>query len=373
MKEGPMNDFGDLADKVRVETGSGAYDIFIQEGLLAKAGELIRAHVRSDRALVVSDATVVDLYGDKVVTGLRSAGMTATLLPIPPGEASKSFAMLEEVHTAAIKAGLDRHSPIVALGGGVVGDLAGFAAATYLRGVPLVQIPTSLLAQVDSSVGGKVAINHPMGKNLVGAFYQPAAVIIDTTVLATLPEREIQSGMAEVLKYGIIADAAFFRWLTDNYSAVSVRDSAALTRIIKRCCEIKAAVVNADEREAGQRMKLNFGHTFGHAIEASGGFAKYTHGEAVAIGMRGALRLSQLAGLCSQDTVGLVCQALSAYGLPLSARDLALETVMSFMARDKKSFSGQITWVLTREIGDVIFKNDVPAHLVLEVLAELAA
>lgn len=356
---------------VNVNLPGGGYAIRISPGGLGELGALVRRLLPASRALIVTDDNVAALYGERAAAALRSAGLTAELAVIPPGEESKSLAVAETLYSRAIAAGLDRKSPIIAVGGGVVGDLAGFVAATYMRGVPFVQVPTTLLAQVDSSVGGKVAVNHPAGKNLIGAFYQPRLVVADPAVLATLPVRELATGLAEVAKHGVIADAAFFAWQSGNSAAILAREPAALEAIIRRSCEIKAAVVEQDEQESGLRMILNFGHTIGHALEAATGFARFTHGEAVAVGMCGAARLSSVLGLCGRDTVAEVSALLARFGLPTAAPGCRADDLLAYLARDKKSLGGAVNWVLLADIGRVVVRNDVPEEAVRQVLAEL--
>jgi 3-dehydroquinate synthase len=325
----------------------------------------------SKKTLIVTDANVSPLYAGILADSLTTAGFTPHILVVEPGEGSKSLATADKVFTKAISAGFDRRSPIIALGGGVIGDLAGFVAATYLRGVPFIQVPTTLLAQVDSSVGGKTAVNHPLGKNLIGAFYQPQLVMIDPLVLDTLPERELKAGLAEVVKYGIIADAAFFAYLTRNTAAILSRDPAALTAVISRCCQLKADVVAQDERETSVRMLLNFGHTIAHAVEGVGGYAEYNHGEAVAIGMAGAALLSNSLGLCTPAASTAVQQLLVAMGLPLAAPGYGIEELLGYLARDKKVVDSKVSWVLMEDIGRVIVTEEVAAGQVKAVLAHI--
>lgn len=356
--------------EVNVNLPGGGYAIRIITGGLDELGTFVRRLLLGDRCLVVTDANVAALYGERAVATLRRSGLNAAIAVVPPGEESKSLAVAETLYSKAIDCGLDRRSPIVAVGGGVVGDLAGFVAATYMRGVPFIQVPTTLLAQVDSSVGGKVAVNHPAGKNLIGAFYQPRLVVADPGVLATLPARELATGLAEVVKHGIIADAVFFAWLEANSTAVLARETGAMAEIILRSCEIKAAVVEEDEKESGLRMILNFGHTIGHAVEAATGFA-LTHGEAVAVGMHGAARLSSLLGLCGPETVAAVTALLTRFGLPIAAPGCRAADLLAYLARDKKSLDGAVNWVLLGDIGRVVVRNDVPEAAVRQVLAEI--
>ena len=358
-------------DEVKVNLADNSYSIYIQPGSLCRLGQLMQALPCSKKTLIITDENVSPLYAAVVTDSLKAAGFKPQVLVVAPGEGSKSLAIAEQVFTTAITAGLDRKSPIIALGGGVIGDLAGFAAATYLRGVPFVQVPTSLLAQVDSSVGGKTAVNHLLGKNLIGAFYQPQLVLIDPLVLNTLPERELKAGLAEVIKYGIIADVGFFAYLTCNASAILARDPAALTAVISRCCQLKVDVVARDERETSVRMLLNFGHTIAHAVEGVGGYAEYNHGEAVAIGMAGAALLSTRLGLCTPAASTAVQQLLVAMGLPLAAPGYGLEALLGYLARDKKIVDSKVNWILMEDIGRVIVTADVAEEQVRAVLQQI--
>lgn len=359
--------------EVRVSLADHSYSIHIQAAGLRQLGQFMQALPCSKKTLLITDENVAPLYAAAVTDSLRAAGFAPQVLVVAPGEGSKSLATADKVFTTAISSGLDRKSPIVALGGGVIGDLAGFAAATYLRGVPFVQVPTTLLAQVDSSVGGKTAVNHPLGKNLIGAFYQPRLVLIDPLVLNTLPDRELKAGLAEVIKYGIIADAGFFAYLARNADALLARDPAALTAVISRCCQLKAAVVARDERETSVRMLLNFGHTIGHAVEGVGGYAEYNHGEAVAIGMAGAAMLSSRLGLCPPAASTAVQQLLAAMGLPLTAPGYGVEEMLGYLARDKKVVDSKVNWVLMQELGQVVITEEVAAEQVRAVLEQLTA
>ena len=357
-------------DTVRVNLGNNSYTIHIGQGILQDIGAYLSDMGLTKQALVISDDNVGALYGEVVLASLQKAGFGAQLVCVPPGEASKSLSTAEKLYNAVIEAHLDRHSPIVALGGGVIGDLAGFVAATYLRGVPFVQVPTSLLAQVDSSVGGKVAVDHALGKNLIGAFYQPRIVIVDSEVLDTLPEREISAGLAEVIKHGIITDSNFFDFLQENYMQILEKDPVNIEKIILRNCEIKASVVERDEREDNVRMNLNFGHTIGHGVEAEAEYA-YRHGEAVSIGMVGAALISFYMGLCSKATVDAVENILTRFNLPTRVRGIAVEALLAFLARDKKKIGNKINWVLLEKIGQVKICQDVPDKIVRQALADL--
>jgi len=330
-----------------------SYPIHIGSGTIARAGEVV-AREGAHRAVVVTNETVAAHWLAPLRASLDARGVRSDVVIIPDGESHKNFATLESVVTRLLELSAERKTMVVALGGGIVGDVAGFAAAVYQRGMPFVQVPTTLLAQVDSSVGGKTGINHPLGKNMVGAFYQPRAVLIDTLCLATLPEREVAAGLAEVVKYGAIRDAAFFAWLESNVGALVARDPAALTHAIHESCRIKAAIVAADEREEGERALLNFGHTFGHAIENGVGYGQWLHGEAVAAGMVVAARVSHRVGrLPGQDVMRLEA-LLARAGLPTVAPPLGFERWKGLLARDKKVAAGTIRYVLLDAIGNAV-------------------
>ena len=358
--------------EVIVDLGERGYSIHIGTGMERRLPGWLAAQGLHSKLLIVSDENVGSLYAKSILSTLLAAGFQAEVFTVRPGEESKSMEVAMQLYTKAIEMGLERQSPILALGGGVVGDLTGFVAATYLRGVPFIQIPTSLLAQVDSSVGGKVAVNHKLGKNLIGAFYQPEFVAIDTGYLDSLPLRELSAGMAEVIKYGVIVDKDFFEFLEDNHSLIMARNANTLVEAIRISCQSKAQVVARDERENGQRIILNFGHTIAHAIEADTGFARYNHGEAVAIGMHGAALLSYYLGLCGKECVERLCKLLLKYQLPLTAPGCDIEQLMAFIHRDKKSSGGKVSWVLMQTFGQVIVSNQVPEDLVRRVLAELS-
>jgi 3-dehydroquinate synthase len=356
---------------VSVNLGSSSYHIIIEQHCLDQLDQILHQLKFSGKMLIVSDEHVGSIYGEKIASSLLSAGYHAELFLVQPGEKTKSLKVADQVFTKAITMGLDRKSAIIALGGGVVGDLAGFIAATYLRGIPFIQVPTSLLAQVDSSVGGKVAVNHELGKNLIGAFYQPKVVLIDLNTLTTLPERELYTGLAEVIKYGLIADSGFLQYLNQHTEEVLNRNPSALSYLIQRSCEIKARVVEQDERESSLRMILNFGHTIAHAIEANAGYGKYNHGEAVAIGMHGAALISYYLGLCRQDVPETVRKVLANYRLPLTFSHCCIDEMMDLLIRDKKTIGGKVHWVLLTAIGETTICNHVPDELVYKVLSEL--
>jgi 3-dehydroquinate synthase len=364
-----------MRSKVRVDTPSGAYDVLIGTGLLDEAGALIRAAAGPRRMVVVTDETVAALHGDRLGQGLEAAATIA----IPPGESAKSFSGLERLCDALLELKVARGDLVVALGGGVVGDLAGFAAAILKRGLDFVQLPTTLLAQVDSSVGGKTAIDTPRGKNLVGAFHQPRLVLADLDVLATLPARELRCGYAEVVKYGFLGDAGFFDWLEVHGEAVLDRDPAALAEAVRRSVEMKAAVVAEDERETGRRALLNFGHTFGHALEAETGFGgALLHGEAVAAGSALAFRFSARLGLCDPAEAARASTHLAGRGLPVRLGEIfktppAADRLNGHMAQDKKAENGGLTFVLARRIGETFVAKGVEPDRLRRFLIEEGA
>ena len=357
--------------------GFRPYDVVVGRGLLARAGERI-APLAKGRTVIVSDETVAAIHGQALSASLGAAGVRTQTITVPAGEASKSFAQLERVLDRLLEIGLDRKDVVVALGGGVVGDLAGLAAALYMRGIDFVQVPTTLLAQVDSSVGGKTAIDTPRGKNLVGAFHQPRLVLADIDVLATLPDKQLRSGWAEVLKHGLICDAAFFDWLAGDGAGGARGDPAALERAVVRSVEIKSAVVSEDEKEAGRRALLNLGHTFGHAVEAELGFeeAALAHGEAVALGCCLAFRYSAREGLCPEADARRVEAVVAAAGLPTrldQAGTFDADRLLALMAGDKKAEGGALTLILARGIGQAFVAKGVDAGTVRAFLIEEGA
>ena len=335
---------------LNVELGERSYPIAIGPGLLSDPAALAR-HIGGNKVAIVTNTTVAPLYLDKVAAPLRAAGREVVEIVLPDGEEHKHWGSLMSVFDALLANKCDRKTTLVALGGGVIGDLTGFAAASYMRGVPFVQIPTTLLAQVDSSVGGKTGINHPLGKNMIGAFYQPRAVLADTSTLSTLPDRELSAGLAEVIKHGAILDAAFFDWIEANIKALVAREPAALAHAIARSCEIKADVVRKDEREGGLRAVLNFGHTFGHAIEAGLGYGEWLHGEAVGCGMVMAADLSHRLGLIDAAALERLRALVQAAGLPTVAPDLGIERWIELMEVDKKNEGGAIKFILLKPLG----------------------
>jgi len=370
---------GSGPDRLVVELGSRRYDILIGPGLLAEAGQRLRPLLRRPRVLVVTDETVARLHLPRLAAGLAAAGIAHDAVVLPPGEGSKDFAHLEQLCQRLIGLGLERSDLIVALGGGVIGDLAGFAAAILLRGVGFVQLPTTLLAQVDSSVGGKTAIDLPQGKNLVGAFHQPRLVLADIETLATLPRRELLAGYAEVVKYGLIDRPDFFAWLETAGPRLLAGDPAALRQAVLTSCAAKAAVVARDETESGDRALLNLGHTFGHALEAEAGYGeRLLHGEGVAIGLVLAFELSARLGLCPPEDAQRVARHLQAAGLPtdpapLLGRGAEAGRLLQHMRRDKKVADGRITFILARGIGRAVIARDVDPAAVEQFLAERLA
>jgi len=348
-----------LAIHLPQEHTDRSYPILIGTNLLQDA-ELMATYVDARNVLIVTNQTIAPLYLLTLKQSLPNKRLTEVKLP--DGEHTKSFSTLNLIFDALVANRMNRDAAIIALGGGVVGDMAGFAAACYQRGIDYIQIPTTLLAQVDSSVGGKTAVNHPGGKNLIGAFHQPRAVIADINVLNSLPDREMRAGFAEVIKYGLIYDAPFFSWLEQNYQKVLSRDPAALTFAIKRSCEIKAQVVSQDEREQGLRAILNLGHTFGHAIENALGYGEWLHGEAVAAGMVMASDMSQRLGWVSPEDHQRTVKLIASSGLPVKAPQISAAKGLELMGMDKKVLSGQLRLVLLKKIGEAVVTSDYPSE-----------
>jgi 3-dehydroquinate synthase len=350
-----------------VDLGPRSYPIHIGPGLLPRVGEWLAAAITGRRALVVTHPNIDDLYGTTLRDGLAAAGFTLATHQVPQGESSKCVDEFMGIQDALFAFGADRGTAVVALGGGVIGDLAGFAASTYMRGVPYVQVPTTLLSQVDSSVGGKTAINHPGAKNIIGAFYQPVMVVADTDTLHTLERRELLAGLAEVVKYGVIRDADLFARLEADLDGLLSLDPQLLAPVIHRCCAIKAEVVAQDEREGGLRAILNFGHTFGHAVEALSGYGTVLHGEAVAIGMVAAARLAERLTLCPAGLAERLRALLDRAGLPTDYPRLPKSDFLATIGHDKKAVEGMPRYVLPREMGRVEVRADVDEAVVLEV------
>ncbi len=352
---------------LRVDLGERSYPITIGPGLLGSP-DLLLPHIGGRRVAVVTNTTVAPLYLSQLAEPLRQAGLDVIEIVLPDGEQHKNWDSLMQVFDTLLAHQCDRRTTLVALGGGVIGDLTGYAAASYMRGVPFIQVPTTLLSQVDSSVGGKTGINHPLGKNMIGAFYQPRAVLADTATLGTLPARELSAGLAEVIKHGAIIDCEFFDWIENNMAQLVGRDPQALSHAILRSCQIKADVVRQDEREGGLRAILNFGHTFGHAIEAGLGYGQWLHGEAVGCGMVMAADLSQRMGFIDAAAVARIRAVVAAAGLPTVAPDLGLERWLELMEVDKKNEGGAIKFILVKPLG-VPHIGSVPHELLVATLA----
>ena len=360
-----MND----AQRLRVELGVRGYDIVVGSRLLTQAGALIAAVVRHKRVIVVTDANVARLHLDTLCRSLAAASLAHETIVVPPGEATKDFAHFQKLCEDILALGIERATPIVALGGGVVGDLAGFAAATLLRGLDYIQVPTTLLAQVDSSVGGKTAIDTRLGKNLVGAFHQPILVIADIDTLSTLPRRELLAGYAEVVKYGLIRDRGFYEWLETRAGELLAGNPVLCRDAVLRSCAAKAAVVAADERESGERALLNFGHTFGHALEAATGFGQtLLHGEAVALGMRMAFDLSATLRLCPAESASRVRRHFETAGLRMAVGKLDADDLLALMRKDKKITDGRISLILAHDIGQAFVSRDIAPDILREFL-----
>ena len=352
---------------VRVELGERSYPIRIGRGLLAQP-ELLLSHLEQKRVAIVTNPVVGDLYLARLSAALTALDVAIMPIIVPDGESQKSWETLNTIFDRLLAHRSERKTTLIALGGGVIGDLTGFAAAVYLRGVPFIQVPTTLLAQVDSSVGGKTGINHPLGKNMIGAFYQPRLVLADTDTLATLPDRELSAGMAEVIKYGLIRDPAFFAWLESNIENLLARQPEALAYAVRRSCELKAEIVGADERESGVRALLNLGHTFGHAIEAGLGFGVWLHGEAVAAGSVLASRLSQRMGWLREDDVQRIVALFRRAKLPTDAPDLGVRRYLDLMGLDKKVEHGQLRLVLLERLGSALVTAEFRRDLLERVL-----
>ena len=352
--------------------GERSYPIHVGAGLLRRA-DLVVPFLARKSVAIVTNSTVAPLFMEPFAGALAREGVEVVRIVLPDGEEHKDWRTLNAVFDALLKNGCGRDTTLIALGGGVIGDLAGFAAATYQRGVQYVQAPTTLLAQVDSSVGGKTAINHPLGKNMIGAFHQPRLVLADTDTLKTLPERELRSGLAEVIKHGLIRDAAFFGWLEANVERLLSREAQALEHAVLRSIAIKAEIVARDERESGLRKVLNFGHTFGHAIETGLGYGVWLHGEAVAAGMVMAADLSRQLGYLTEADTGRIRSLLQRAGLPTAAKGLAPARIQQLMSVDKKVKDGRIHFVLLERLGAATLRDDIPPAAIGHTLAQLAA
>lgn len=348
-----------------VNLADNSYDIIIDRGVLASLGQRCQSVGLKGVAAVISNPTVAALYGETVYNSLVAAGYRVAQIEIPDGEEFKNSVTLNQVYDDLLAAGVDRSSFVVALGGGVVGDVAGYAAATWMRGIPFVQVPTTLLAQVDSSVGGKTGIDHPKGKNLIGAFYQPRFVLIDVNTLSTLDQRQFRAGLAEVVKYGIVIDQPFFEFVEANSAAVLAMNPDVLIEIILKSCQLKAHVVELDEKEAGLRAILNYGHTLGHAFEAISDYRGLVHGEAVAIGMVLAARVSVAEGLCSQKDYARIITLISQCGLSVEIPRYDRQQLLDAIAADKKSKSGSITFICNNGIGMYTLSYHTPVELLI--------
>jgi 3-dehydroquinate synthase len=351
---------------VNVKLGKRSYKIEIATGIVDRVGELTRQVVSNQarRAVVITNSTIDSIYGRRISTSLSRAGFSVDRMLIGDGERYKTLKTAEDLLTALIRCRIERSDILVALGGGVVGDVAGFVASTYLRGIRFIQVPTTLLAQIDSSVGGKTGVNHRLGKNLIGAFHQPSLVIIDPEALCSLPIREVRSGLYEAVKYGVIRDRALFKRVSRDMELLRTCDLMSLTHLIARSCAIKAEVVSSDERESGLRKILNFGHTVGHAIEAVTNYRKFLHGEAVGLGMRAASRMSEHLGLLSREDREVIDLTVRSVGAMPTAKTLAVDGIISALYVDKKAQAGKPVFVLPVKIGQVILSPDVPPRII---------
>ncbi len=354
--------------RLNIDLADRSYEILIGRGLLQRTGEWVMAIAKPSQIVIVTHPSVNRLYGEKLASGFSQANLPTHFIEVPEGEKSKSLEQAEKIYDKLLEWKCDRQTVLVALGGGVIGDLTGFIAATYVRGVPFIQVPTTLLAQVDSSVGGKTAVNHPLGKNMIGVFYQPKLVVVDLETLKSLPEKEYTAGIAEIIKHGVIEDARLFNFLERQFQNILAHDSKALEHIIATSCAIKARVVEKDERESHYRMVLNFGHTIGHAIESLTGYSTFTHGEAVAIGMVYAAKLSQLMGRCSEDVVHRITGLIENFGLPTQLPDLKAEDMIQSMYLDKKTAHKKICFILVKDIGSIEIVDNVAESFIKEAL-----
>jgi 3-dehydroquinate synthase len=360
-----------MTKTLRVELGDNSYPLVVGTGLLNSVGELLIPHIKSNKVLIVSDAYVKTRYMPIVLKSLKNAGLDVRTIEVPVGEESKSLVQFSRIQDSLVEHQLDRGSMLIALGGGVIGDLAGFAAAVYMRGIPYVQIPTTLQAQVDASVGGKTAINHPKGKNLIGAFHQPKLVVIDVDTLKTLPQRDIRAGLIEVIKMGVIRDEPLFERVEENLEALLNLDDTTLIEIISQACVNKAEIVAKDEKESGLRMVLNYGHTFGHALEAMTHYNRYRHGEAVSIGMHCAAQLATNLRMFSETDFQRQRALLKRAKLPITfPTDLTPEALCDAMYLDKKTLGGKLRLILPTRIGEVVIHDDVDDRHILEAISQ---
>jgi len=356
-------------EKIRVELEERSYDILIGRNVLSNIGDCVQSFGLSPRVAIVSNPTVYPLYGKAVADSLKKVGFDVLTVTVPDGEEYKDLLWIEHIYDELLKAKLDRLSSLIALGGGVIGDITGFAASTYMRGISYIQVPTTLLAQVDSSVGGKTGVNHKLGKNMIGTFWQPRLVWIDVETLKTLEKREFLAGLAEVIKYGVIWDEELFGFLETKKQEILNLDIDALKHIIKRSCEIKAEVVSRDERESGLRSVLNFGHTIGHAIETATEYRRYLHGEAVAVGMCLEAELSSKLNFLDKNKVFRIKTLIDSYGLPSEMpSDIDIEHILSYMELDKKTVAGELKFILPETIGKVRIHKGVSEKIIKDLL-----
>ncbi len=354
--------------RVRVELGQRSYDICIGHSILSGLARHVKSLPVGRKGAIITNPSLNKLYGESLSRHLSGEGYGITTIELPAGEKYKTLKSVSRIYDTLAGERFERSSFIIALGGGVIGDIAGFAAATYLRGIPYIQVPTSLVAQVDSSVGGKTGVDHALGKNLIGAFYQPLLVWIDVGVLKTLPGRELIAGMGEVVKYGVIADEQFFKYIMESYRDILSLDKETLIHTVARSCEIKAMIVSSDERESGLRAILNFGHTIGHAVETATGYRKYRHGEAVAMGMVAAARLAVNMGLCRNDVAEVIDRLCRSIGLKTALPSVNTSELMDILRRDKKVVNEKIRFVLPVRIGEVTITENVDNDVLQETL-----
>ena len=354
--------------RLSIDLGERSYDILIGRGLRKRAGELLKAAFDPSRVVVITHPSINSLYGEEVMENFVAQGWATDIIEVPEGESSKNLSQAEKLYDHLLELNCDRKSVLVALGGGVIGDLVGFVAATYQRGIPFIQVPTTLLSQVDSSVGGKTAVNHPKGKNMIGVFYQPRLVVVDLETLRTLPSNEYRAGLAEIVKYGVISDASLFEFLEAHCKEILSLDLECLSHIIETSCAIKAEVVEKDERESRYRMILNFGHTLGHAIESLTDYSSFIHGEAVAIGMVRAAKLSHSMGKCSEEVPKRLEALLKKLGLPVEMPKLESSAVIESLYHDKKTMNHKIKFILVKEIGSIEIVDHMPEAEILKVL-----
>ncbi len=359
-------------EEIKVELGERGYKILVGSGNLKNIGKALRDYDLGKKATIITNPIVGDLYQDVVKDSLRKEGFEVAIARVPDGEEYKSLEWAAKLYDELLEHRRDRYSFILALGGGVIGDLAGFVASTYMRGIPFVQVPTSLLAQVDAAIGGKVAVNHPLGKNLIGSFYQPRLVYTDLAVLKTLAHRELIAALAEIIKYGIIKDKEFFGYLEGRLDRIRALDLDVLKRVVTTCSRIKAELVSLDEREEkGIRSIINYGHTIGHALEVLTEYRVYRHGEAISIGMVAAARIAQRMGILDEESRERQVRLLERAGLPIRVKDIASSKIMGALTRDKKVKEEKTRFILATEIGKVEMRDDVPPEIIEEVLKEI--